>query len=214
MMLSFAVTLEIYREHQGFMLVSTYELLINKKQFPKPEDLDLGANEEQVNFLEDLSREVIQGYFLTISNLSTADAELNISFRTIEIQSANSPFDEKVTAVLDTNGENREIKPNSSSNVGRISYTVEIKANDTGLFIIQPKPNFIFDPKPENEIEIRGYVDVSSNEQETIDLLLTPEHRATFYRRNENGGDENPIVQLDQIAYALPTAIGGSKFTV
>jgi hypothetical protein len=38
-------------------------------------------------------------------------------------------------------------------------------------------------------------------------LLLTPEHRGTFYK---NLDKEDP--QLDQIVYPLPTAKGGSLF--
>ena len=74
--------------------------------------------------------------------------------------------------------------------------------------IVQPDPSQISDAS--NEIEIKGYVDISvlSHDcKEEIDLLLTPQHRGTFYRR-----DGIKFDTLDQIAYGLPTPNGGSLF--
>ncbi len=193
------------------MLVSQYELLINKRQFPKPSDLPVPLPAQ----LEDLSREVLQGYFLTLSNLSDQDVNLVISFRVVtNTDSGESPFEiGNVAAVFDVNGENQIVNLIATNATTR-NYVISLPAKDTGLFIVQPNPGFIIDT--DQEIEIRGYVDVSllfNESGEEIDLLLTPEHRGTFYKRvtPENDGDRT-FVELDQIAYTLPTANGGSLF--
>jgi hypothetical protein len=192
------------------MLVSTYELLINKKQFPKAKDLPFPINSEQEAILNDLSREVIQGYFLTISNLMDRELMLCVSFNVIS-DSAENPFNrDNVAALIDFDGKNKKATLISAS-PEKSNYLVVLPAKDTGLLIVQPNPSFIFDP--EQEIEIRGNVDVfAMSDNKDISFLLTPEHRATFYKRNLDGGTENPFVQLDQIAYTLPTANGGSLF--
>lgn len=192
------------------MLVSTYELLINKKQFPKAKDLPLSINSEQEAILNDLSREVIQGYFLTISNLMERELMLCVSFNVVS-DYAENPFNrDNVAALIDVDGINKEA-PLISASPEKRNYLVVLQAKDTGLLIVQPNPAFIFDP--DREIEIRGNVDVfAMSDNKDISFLLTPEHRATFYKRNLDGGTENPFVQLDQIAYTLPTANGGSLF--
>lgn len=201
------------------MLVSQYELLINKRQFPKPDDLNFPTplppeqEEELKTALEALSREVIQGYFLTISNLSNKEVSLVISFRVVSDRD-ESPFDENnVAAVFDVNGINQTIDLITSNPQTR-NYVISLPAKDTGLFIVQPNPGFI--PDTDKEVEIRGYVDVSvllNDGGEEIDLLLTPEHRGTFYKRVIDPVEPDPpFTQLDQIVYSLPTANGGSLF--
>lgn len=190
------------------MLVSQYEILINKKQFPD----DLAASFPRE--LQNLSREVLQGYFLTLSNLSTQDANIVVSFRVVTDSPAESPFDaDTVTAVFDFKGENQMIMPIIVNSNTR-NYAISLPAKDTGLFILQPNPGVITDIS--KTVEIRGYVDVSllfNESGEEIDLLLTPEHRGTFYKRQEpTDVDERTFVDLDQIAYTLPTANGGSLF--
>ncbi len=195
------------------MLVSQYELLINKRQFPKPSALPIPLPEE----LEDLSREVLQGYFLTISNLSDQDINLVVSCRVVS-DAGESTFDGgNVAAVFDINGENQIVNLIATNPTTR-NYVISLPAKDTGLFIVQPNPELITDAT--KEIEIRGYVDVSvlfNEGGEEMDLLLTPEHRGTFYKRIESTNDEGEVVTtgfdtLDQIAYTLPTANGGSLF--
>lgn len=192
------------------MLVSTYELLINKKQFPKAKDLPFPIDNDQEVILDDLSREVIQGYFLTISNLMNEELMLNVSFNVLSDSTENLFNRDNVAALIDVDGKNKKA-PLISASPEKSNYLVVLKAKDTGLLIVQPNPSFIFDSK--KEIELRGNVDVfAMSDKKDISFLLTPEHRATFYKRNANGGTENPFVQLDQIAYTLPTANGGSLF--
>jgi len=199
------------------MIVSTFELLINKRQFPKPKDLpqpvqdQLNLTPKQEDFLEDLSREVIQGYFLTISNLTNTTIELIISFRTVNSEGQTFLNGKDIAALFDVDGNNNAATFVSGS-PGRLDYSVELPGNDTGQLIVQANPGLIFNPN--NKKELRGYVDIASSNEGNINLLLTPEHRATFYKRNEGGETSNPVVQLDQVAYALPTATGSSMFSM
>jgi len=60
------------------MFVSTFELPV-KRQFPKPEDLPMEVQipDQLKAEIRKLSRTVIQGYFLTISNLNAFDVTLS-----------------------------------------------------------------------------------------------------------------------------------------
>lgn len=187
--------------------ISQFELLLNKRQFPKAEDLTLpGITVDQRAVLDALSREVIQGYFLTISNLSKLEIGLMLSF-IVAIEGTQTPFNEDtVTVVFDVVGNNNPIELDSQTFNSR-NYRITVPPKDTGLLIVQPNPLKI----TEEEIEIRGYVNVSifNNDGDTIDLLFTPEHRGTFFKR-----DASSIENLDQIAYALPTAKGSSLYSL
>ncbi len=190
------------------MLVSQFELLLNKNQFPKPSALPVPLPEE----LEQLSREVIQGYFLTISNLSNTDISLVISFRVVSDPDERRFNAGNVTAVFDIDGQNQILSFTPPGTPRRRNYTIDLPAKDTGLLIVQPNPELITNPR--REIEIRGFVNVSlqSNDNgEETNILLNPEHRGTFYKRS----DSTPPTfdQLDQIVYSLPTPNGGSKFS-
>lgn len=175
------------------MLVSTFELLI-KPQLPK---------ELQQPPFDRISRTVIQGYFLTLAN--TTDSVVRVSL----VFTANSPILDPATTVtfLDTLGENvpGDVIPESP---GKTSFPITIPANDTGLFILQPDPRLLNNPNP--NFEVRGYVEIflaSLSPSRNAALLLTPEHRGTFFK-DLTATDP----QLDQIIYPLPTATGSSLY--
>lgn len=190
------------------MLVSTFELLL-KPQLP--------ASISDTT-LKKLSRTILQGYFLTISNLNAYDTTISLVFTvvlngplTIEdlIPPLGTPPD--IIGFLDVDGINLGaiIEPDTFAN--KIRFTRKIPAGDTGLFLIQPnilKPELLTD----ENFEIRGYVEVFISSLSTgfdsAKLLLTPEHRGTFYSDLLSGDP----VQLGEIAYSLPTAHGGSLF--
>lgn len=188
------------------MLVSTFELLV-KRQLPKLTDLPPG-----VMFppgVDKLTRTVIQGYFLTISNLNAFDATISLVFTIVSTPPIALP---ELIAFLDVDGFNLvelpDVEPDLAEN--KIRFTRKIPASDTGLFLLQPnilKPKLI---EKEN-FEVRGYVEVFISSLSTgfnsAKLLITPEHRGTFYTDLSK-----EAVQLDQIAYSLPTAHGGSLF--
>lgn len=174
------------------MLVSTFELLV------KPIAPSGGPTP--------VARTVVQGYFLTIANTSNSPVRVRVRF------TATTPglnIADTVT-ITDVVGENEfgEIAP---VNAKRSIYFVNIPANDTALVTLLPditKPEVI----AAKSLEIRGYTEISlaSPAQKSIDLLVTPEHRGTFLPADLNA----PTPDFDQLAYALPTASGGSLFTL
>ena len=176
------------------MLVSTFELLV------KP-IAPAGAGPAPV------ARTVVQGYFLTIANTNNSPVRVRLQF------TATTPgltINDTVT-ISDVVGNNNEFGEIAPVNDKRSLYFVNIPANDTALVTLLPDVS-----KPEilaaKSLEIRGYVEVflAAPAQKSIDLLLTPEHRGTFLP------DDITITtpDFDQLAYALPTANGGSLFTL
>lgn len=191
-------------------LISNFEVLIKPQLPPVPG-------------LEKLSRKVIQGYFLTISNVNFFPVTVSIVFTVkFPVSSSGLPafpgnFADFLNAV-DVLGENLlsgaspestlipEIVP--QNNKARITFT--LPENGTGLLILQPN---ILPPseflKAAN-FEARGYVEIflsSLSGSDTATLLVTPEHRGTFFKDFE--GCDPDAVGLDQIAYALPVSNGG-----
>lgn len=191
------------------MLVSTFELLL-KPQLPKVTDISPELEEK----LKKLSRTVLQGYFLTIANPNKYDVAVELTFTSID---GTDPF-EKTFTFFDATSTNVPGKLNSGK-----TLPLEISANDTGLFLLQPDITFE-DGKllKEQQFEVRGYVEISLTKptpSEDTALLLTAEHRGTFFKDTEvvsKGLEEYAKMSdlnLDQIAYQLPMASGGSKFT-
>lgn len=208
------------------MLVSTFEILL-KPQLP--------TNLPQ---LGNVSRKILQGYFLTIANPNDFNVALDLSFTvspslvTIAVPNVlaiSEAFEfSRLLMFFDVNGVNQtvELKPTERPDT-RIA-SLSIPAKDTGLFILQPNPFAIiptlpgFPPGfPGNPLqpfttllnvanfEVRGYVEIEpTSPAMPVQLLLTPEHRGTFFK------DLTSEPQLDQIAYSLPTATGGSLFTL
>ncbi|MBD2741803.1 hypothetical protein [Coleofasciculus sp. FACHB-1120] len=187
------------------MLVSTFELLV-KSQLPKNLPSPLPNN------LEKLSRTVIQGYFLTLANTTSSTVKVSLVFTAV-----SPAIDiEKTFVFLDVEGVNipGDLIPDTAPNKAR--FTITIPANDTGLFILQPDilktgkdSKTLLDTA---DFELRGYVEIfmsSLSKSKSAKLLLTPEHRGTFFK---NLKDADP--QLDQIVYSLPTANGGSLFNL
>jgi hypothetical protein len=175
------------------MLVSTFELLV-KPQLPK---------EIQQPPFDRISRTVIQGYFLTLANVTKFDVRVSLVF------TALSPILDPATTVtfLDILGTNvpGDVIPESP---GKTSFAITIPANDTGLFILQPDPRLLNNTDP--DFEVRGYVEIylaSLSPVRNVTLLLTPEHRGTFFK-DLTAADP----QLDQIIYPLPTATGSSLY--
>lgn len=188
------------------MLVSTFELLV-KPQLPIKVDPPLPTDVDVTK----LSRTVIQGYFLTLANVTNTEVAISLVFSTLSTKSFSEIID-STYIFLDVSGENKraDLDP-PRTRAGKLSYTFTIPANSTSLFILQPDIT-----KNQGEIlksanfELRGYVEVqisSTSLVRSTALLLTPEHRGTFYKNLEN---DDP--QLDQIVYTLPTASGGSLF--
>lgn len=175
-------------------VVSSFELLV--KPLVQPSADILGAG-----------RTIIQGYFLTISNLNTTTpVQLRLNF------TAKSPDlnTQPLLAFFDILGANTPLTPTSSPTSQ--TYSITIGAGDTGLFLFQPdvtNPTVVSSANT----ELRGYVTLSlaapfgSN---SFDLLLTPQQRGTFLPKDF----PNNKSDFDQLAYGLPTATGGARVTL
>ncbi|BCL34254.1 hypothetical protein [Nostoc sp. MS1] len=178
-----------------FNLVSTFELLV------KP------ITPVTAPGFEAVARTIVQGYFLTIANTSSTDIRIRLQFAatTPELNLADTVTIKDVTG----KDEFQELIP--TSNPKKYIYDLSIPAHDTALVTLLPdvtKPEIL---KAKN-LEIRGYVEIAlvSSTASPIDLLLTPEHRGTFVPDSL----KPPVPDFDQLAYALPTANGSSKFTL
>lgn len=182
-------------------IVSTFELL-TKRLIPPTLD-EVGS-----------SRIVVQGYFLTISNLGNVPVSLRLRFTatTPNFNVAN------LAAFYDVFGLNPSPVPVVA--IPNITYTINVPANDTGLFILQPNVanrQILINANT----ELRGYVDISLVNPfgtNSFDLLLTPEHRGTFLPKDIVIPPAGPVTSVtkdfDQLAYALPTAQGKAQYTL
>ncbi|MBD2302464.1 hypothetical protein [Nostoc sp. FACHB-190] len=183
-------------------LVSTFELLVNPIA---PTDNLGNLPPDVVQKLGKVARRVVQGYFLTIANTTDAPARLRLEF------TATTPELNLVDTVTirDVLGNNdfSELIP-VPGNPKRFTFNVGIPANDTALVTLLPDLQNVDLFTGAKNLEIRGYVSIS---RATIggpsyELLVTPEHRGTFLPKNI----DDSVPDFDQIAYALPTASGGS----
>jgi hypothetical protein len=191
-------------------LVSTFEVLL-KPQLPA------------IAGISKLSRKVIQGYFLTISNVNVIPVTLSVVF-TLKFPSdptnpgASPTSWEDFLQVVDISGQNLfsggspqatlepEIVP--ENNKARVTFT--LPKNGTGLLLLQPNILSSPDILETAEFEARGYVEIflsSLSGSDTATLLVTPEQRGTFFK--DPKGKTPDAVGLDQIAYALPVKNGG-----
>jgi hypothetical protein len=193
------------------MLVSTFELLV-KRQLPK-EVRDAAGNPVPVPIsLLPLSRPLVQGYFLSIANITSDEATLILEFKAV---TATVDLPDLTATLLDKDGGNAigDLIPDVPN---AYKYPLALPGNTTCLFILQPdiiKDNG--DALKAQNIELRGYVEISldpNSVTDTTTLLITPEHRGTFYRSGITDKTPRSDRQLGEIAYSLPTASGGSLF--
>lgn len=188
--------------------ISTFELLL-KPQLPKR----ITDNNER---LKAVTRTILQGYFLTISNIESLGVNLSLTLvtRTPALDSRD------VLATIDVIGQNNPIGIRAplpatpvpfgqpaplEGEAAKTKYDFFLNPHDTCLVIIQPdatNPEILKDA----DFEARGYAELSissRNMQKTGKVLVTAEHRGTFF-----DGDNKSA--LGEVAYALPLATGGS----
>jgi hypothetical protein len=191
------------------MLISTFELLV-KRQLPKTVR-DSSGNPVPVA-TSPLSRPVVQGYFLSIANTTSDEAALILEFKAV---TATVDLPDITATLLDKDGSNDigDVIPDVPN---AYKFPLVLAGNTTCLFILQP--DIIKDNGAAlraQDIELRGYVEVSLDSNsalDTVTLLITPEHRGTFYRSGITDATPRSDRQLGEIAYSLPTASGGSLF--
>ncbi|MFK8183824.1 MAG: hypothetical protein AB8B99_10665 [Phormidesmis sp.] len=181
-------------------VVSNFELLVKPIVQPRADILGVG-------------RTAIQGYFLSIANLSSSDdfrIQLNFRAQNPDLSQAG------LLAFWDVNG-NNSLQIPTVNTPDSLVYELRIMPRDTGLFILQPN---VGDAQvvTDANTEIRGYLEVSLADPfggQTFNLLLSPEHRGTFLPKGfvvpNNPSVTNPQ-DFDQLVYSLPTAKGGTEF--
>lgn len=175
------------------MLLSTFELLFESIT-PPPSNFN---------------RTILQGYFLNIANPNNLTFLIQLRFNAITpgIVSNN------LVVIQDTTG------TNANSNLDPLNrFDFVLRARDTGLVILQPK---ILNPISSTpRLEVRGYVEIfiravlsdpSFVPNANYPLLVTPEHRGTFFPPNPPA---NAAMEFDQLITSLPTATGGSLIDV
>jgi hypothetical protein len=177
------------------MIISTFELLL-KPQLPSG----------TAGVAGNLGRNVIQGYFLTIANLSPVDLALSLVFTT-RLPAGTTLAD--VVSFVDTSGLNNSLTPIQLGNKIRYSPLI-LPIEATSLFILQPLPTDA--AIAALSFEARGYVDISPSSLSGmlppgVQIQVTAEQRGTFF------SDVNAVDiadrSLDQIAYGLTVQNGG-----
>jgi hypothetical protein len=181
-------------------IISTFEVLLKSQlppNLPPP-----------FNNVKNLSRNVIQGYFLTICNLNHFDLVLSLVFTT-RLPSGLT-LDEIIT-FSDTSGFNSggSLEPVGAGNKYRFS-PLFLPAEATALFILQPSPTDA--ALAELDIEARGFVEVvlsslSGTLPPGAQIQVTAEQRGTFFA--DATAAHIADRSLDQIAYGLTVQNGG-----
>lgn len=188
-------------------LVSTFELLL-KPQLPT----DVTNSFPQ---LEPLSRVILQGYFLTISNVSDRDLSLIVSFKTRSPGLNNN----EIVCFRDDDGTDTVLPPtlipDGPGRSTQFSFTLDEK--DTTLILLQPN---ITDPSllGSQNYEARGYVEIFAQPgtgSRNREVLISPEHRGTFFDpSNINPAPINPMstskASLGELAYPVQLATGSA----
>lgn len=176
------------------MLLSSFELLL-KKITPNPGNIS-GSD-----------RNILQGYFLNISNPNPDNLRIRLRFN------ATTPSIDpsKLLDVLDTDGTNNFSGSLIADGSNRFRYDFTLNAGDTGLFILQP--NILALDPARDEVEVRGFVEIFTvvpifTFGPPRELLVTPEHRGTFVA--SSGGNN----EFDQLNVPLPTATGAGLIAV
>jgi hypothetical protein len=181
-------------------IVSTFEILL-KSQLPK----DLPPALTQVR---NLSRNILQGYFLTIANINSFDLVLSLIFTT---RLPSGVTLNEIVTFTDVSGLNQgsSLVPEGVGNKYRFS-PLFLPAEATALFILQPLPSD--DALSSLDLEARGFVDIQlsslgATPPQGAKIQVTAEQRGTFF----DNTTEAEIVgrALDQIAYGLTVQNGG-----
>lgn len=181
------------------MEVSPFELLL------KP----IAPRNGSGDIAEKLKRTVIQGYFLTLSNLEEQGRDIKIE---ITISAPRPPFDDsnvsrrlenRTVLLFDIAGENQALSLSTiAENNSFIKYeSGTITLPELATVSIQLLPDVIkFIQNPLSLLEVRGFASIQSTDGNSGSVLLNPEIRGTFIPDNFAATD-NP--DFDQLSYSL-----------
>ncbi|MEG4500784.1 hypothetical protein QUB05_21135 [Microcoleus sp. F10-C6] len=190
------------------MEVSTFEILTKPIAPPIPSAPELAS----------VARRIVQGYFLTITNLESFDVEYRIQFTIPKPQPANPNRILLGNAVifLDSAFNNSPIALIQDPDVGltenyRASF--RIRARSTASFQLLPSLPGVLTA---NLLEVRGFVSLFRRRRfagplSPVKVLLNPEIRGTFLPNNfptpPFPAPTTPL-DFDQINYTLAIASG------
>jgi hypothetical protein len=177
------------------MEISTFELLV-KRIAPSP---PAPAN---------VARRVVQGYFLTITNLESRDLVFRIRF---VISQPNPPDVDRtlfnnVEVRYDIAGANDLLTLSGGPLTTVFTTRFRLPANQTASLQLLPQAKFFTEDNP--DFEVRGYVDLRLpriQSETPVRVLLNPEIRGTFLPNDFPGGAAG---DFDQINYSLAIASG------
>lgn len=191
------------------MEVSTFELLVKAIAPRKPSN----------PITDEVARRVVQGYFLTVTNLEPQDLKLQIEFYVSLPTKANPNPKPRLLEVNTILVYDIAFDPNikldikrvdtGSKKVGKYIGEFDLPAGQTASVQLLPDlaNGILGDPDP--QVEIRGYaalVNVTpSKDKSPVKVLLSPEIRGTFL---PNALEPGKPLDFDQIAYSLPLASG------
>jgi hypothetical protein len=167
-----------------------------------------------------VARRVVQGYFLTISNLESFDLRYRIEF-TVSLPVPPDPnkilLDKKnVFLVVDVEGDNFEVPLTQVKGKPKVYRGFfKIPAHKTASVELLPKLPEALDP---GLLEVRGYVSLFlpasfrfprfvPQSRTPVKVLLNPEIRGTFLPNNFPS-KANTELDFDQINYTLAIASG------
>ena len=188
------------------MEISTFELL-TKPIAP----LDLLPPD-----LDPVARRIVQGYFLTISNLEEFDVEYRIEFTIPKPAVANPDriLLDKAVIFLDSESDNSPIELMQDADQGQTENyraSFSIPARNTASFQLLPK---LPDVLATSLLEVRGFVSLFRRKRfggplPSVKVLLNPEIRGTFLPNDFPSRTRN-LPDFDQINYTLAIASGQS----
>lgn len=200
------------------MEVSTFELLF-KPIAPR------------IPAIEAVARRVIQGYFLTISNLEDRRVNYNIEFFNSqanppspnrELEATPNSGVGRITPrnfdlIFDVAGANPDLLNIRRGSEGQIIGNFSLNPKQTASVQLLPKLSTLLNDLLDNpNLEIRGYVNlrlqrsfVFPQNNSPAKVLLQPEIRGTFIPNDfSSSSTSNFIGDFDQINYSLTTASG------
>ena len=204
-------------------IISTFELLV------KP----IAPRGTLPSEFRGVARRVVQGYFLTITNLSNLDLRFRLRFTVSSLNNGPnvsgaagpSSFGSQVDLLYDIAGaENLPLENVRSAGGGPgfvrlVGDLPSLRGNQTATVQLLPRLTRSVLQNENPELEIRGFADVFipaliTNEngsltvtpqaQQNVPVLLQPEIRGTFIP--DNLSDDS--IDFDQINYPLMTASG------
>ncbi|MBD0268738.1 hypothetical protein [Pseudanabaena sp. FACHB-2040] len=196
------------------MEITTFELLV-KRIAPLPPAAIPGADA-----IAAVARRVVQGYFLTISNLEDKDLTFRLEF---VVSTPNPPDPDRTLTsnadlLIDIAGANTPLTLSQAGDTFRGSF--RLPAKQTASVQLLPKLPLDLLSNPNPDLEIRGFVRLrlpaifqgfpgpfifGPQNDRPVKVLLNPETRGTFL---PNDFPASTSGEFDQINYPMALASG------